>query len=212
MQYWAAPRLEAACRIRFSLKKCWAICRPLPSSPRMALSGRRTSVNDTRPWSVGMLKVQRYSSMTSPSASIGVRNAVMPWPSPGPPEVLARIMSLCARWIPVFHVFSPLMTQPSPSRTALVSMWVASDPCSGSVIPKANPRVPSSRWGTHSAFCSSLPYSSISSRPTLLPTMECSFWRSLCSPRPRAARCSRMTAMPRLVPFLPPSSADSGYR
>ena len=44
--------------------------------------------------------------------------------------------------MPVFHVFSPLMTHSSPSRTAVVSMCVASEPWSGSVMPNAKPRAP----------------------------------------------------------------------
>ena len=39
MQYCAAPRLEAACRIRFSLKKCCTTCRPRPSPPKIAAVG-----------------------------------------------------------------------------------------------------------------------------------------------------------------------------
>ena len=59
--------------------------------------------------------------------------------------------------MPVFQVFSPLMTQSSPSRTAVVSMWVASEPCAGSVMPNAKPPRPSARASIHSAFCSSVP-------------------------------------------------------
>jgi hypothetical protein len=124
----------------------------------------------------------------------------------GRAEVRAKIRSCFALWMPVFHVFSPLMTQSSPSRTAVVSMWVASEPCFGSVMPKAKPPVPSSILGTHSAFCSSVPWASMSRRPTLLPTIDDSFCRSLWRPRPLRARCSRMTAMPRFVPSLPPYS------
>ena len=111
MQYWAAPRLEAACRIRFSLKKCWTTCRPRPSPPKIALWGTRTSRKVTCAWSVGMLNVQRYSSIVKPSAATGVRNAVMPVASPGWPLVRAKIRSWDATWIPVFQVFSPLITQ-----------------------------------------------------------------------------------------------------
>ena len=55
----------------------------------------------------------------------------MPWPSPASPLVRAKIRSYGAAWMPVFHVFSPLMTHSSPSRTAVVSMCVASEPCVG---------------------------------------------------------------------------------
>ena len=112
-----------------------------------------------------------------------------------------------ALWMPVFHVFSPLMTQSSPSRSACVSMNVASEPCCGlgdaEGEARGGPR-PGRRSTRPSA--ASVPYWIISSSPTLLPTIECSFCRSQCSPRPLAARCSRITAMPRFVPSWPPYS------
>ena len=37
-----------------------------------------------------------------------------------------------------------------------------------------------------------------------LPTIECSFCRSLCRPSPFDAKCSRITAIQRLEPSLPP--------
>ena len=153
MQNWAAPRLEAAWRMRFSLKKCCTTCSPRPSPPKIVSWGTRTSVSETRPWSVGMLKVQSISSILKPSASVGVMKAVMPSPSPALPAVRAMMRSYFALWIPVFQVLAPLMTHSSPSRSAWVSMWVASEPCSGSVMPKANPRRPSARSSIHSAFC-----------------------------------------------------------
>ena len=46
----------------------------------------------------------------------------------------------------------------------------------------------------------------------MLPTIACSFCRSQCRPRPWRARCSRITAMPRLVPSRPPYSFGNAYR
>ena len=46
----------------------------------------------------------------------------------------------------------------------------------------------------------------------MLPTIACSFCRSQCRPRPLRARCSRITAMPRLVPSRPPYSFGNAYR
>ena len=64
----------------------------------------------------------------------------MPRASPSLPEVRANSAQWVATCMPVVHIFSPLITQPlTPSRvacTARVSMWVASEPCSGSVRPK----------------------------------------------------------------------------
>ena len=111
MQNCAAPRLDAAWRMRFSLKKCCTTCSPRPSPPKIAPSGTRTSVSEMWAWSVGMLNVQRNSSILNPGELVGTRKAVIPSPSPGLPLVRAKIRSYWAVWMPVFHVFSPLMTQ-----------------------------------------------------------------------------------------------------
>ena len=108
----------------------------------------------------------------------------MPSPSPASPEVRAKTRSWVAVWMPVFQVFSPLMIQSSPSCRAVVSMWVASDPCAGSVIPNAKDLSPDASGSIHSAFCSGDPYSTMRRRPTLFPTTECSFCRSLWRPSP----------------------------
>ncbi len=57
--------------------------------------------------------------------------------------------------------------------------------------------MPSRKPGIHSAFCSSVPKSRIISTVGKLPTIELSFCRSLCRPRPLVARCSRMIAISR---------------
>ena len=93
MQNCAAPRLAAAWRMRFSLKKCCTTCRPRPSPPKIASSGTHTSVSEMCAWSVGMLNVHRYSSILKPGEFVGARNAVMPLPSPALPAVRAKIRS-----------------------------------------------------------------------------------------------------------------------
>ena len=106
----------------------------------MASAGTHTSVKLTRGWSVGMLKVHRYSSTFTPGVSAGTRKQVMPRASPALPEVRANSAQCVAVCMPVVHIFSPSMRQPSmpflASRTALVSMCVASEPWFGSVRPK----------------------------------------------------------------------------
>ena len=81
----------------------------------------------------------------------------MPVPLPGVPLVRAKTRSCEAVWMPVFQVFSPVMTQSVPSLAARVSMNVASLPWAGSVMPNAKCRRPAARSSTHSAFCSGLP-------------------------------------------------------
>ena len=58
MQNWAAPSEDAAWRIRFSCTNSCATCSPLSIGPSTSSPRTRTLVNDTRAWSVGMLKVQ----------------------------------------------------------------------------------------------------------------------------------------------------------
>jgi hypothetical protein len=74
--------------------------------------------------------------MRCPGASVGTMNAVMPLASPGWPEVRANTRLPCARATWLFQRFMPLMTQWSPSRTAVVSSQVASLPWPGSVSAK----------------------------------------------------------------------------
>ena len=128
----------------------------------------------------------------------------MPAASPSSPLVRAKTKSWVALWTPVFHIFSPLMTHSSPSRSARVSIQVASEPWLGSVRPKAMPALPSSILGIHSSCWASEPYFSIISTVGKFPTMELSFCRSLNRPSPLAARCSRITAMSKFDPPLPP--------
>lgn len=57
----------------------------------------------------------------------------------------------------VMKHLEPLITQSSPSRTAVVRVPPASEPHSGSVRPNA-PRIsPEHIRGSHSRFCSSVP-------------------------------------------------------
>jgi hypothetical protein len=87
-----------------------------------------------------MLKVQRYSSIFTPGAWAGTRKAVIPLAV----AVLAAGAGEQAQWVaacmPVVHIFSPSIRQPlwpwCSSRTARVSMKVASEPWLGSVRPK----------------------------------------------------------------------------
>ncbi|SLH77387.1 Uncharacterised protein [Mycobacteroides abscessus subsp. abscessus] len=57
----------------------------------------------------------------------------------------------------VMNCLRPLMTQSSPSATAVVLVPLASLPASGSVRPKAASARPLVSCGSHSCFCLSLP-------------------------------------------------------
>ena len=69
MQNCAAPSDEAAWRMRFSFTKCCTTCSPRPSPPKIVDLLTRTFVSFTVAWSVGMLNVQRNSTISKPGVS-----------------------------------------------------------------------------------------------------------------------------------------------
>ena len=107
--------------MRFSCTKCCATASPPSSGPNSAASATHTRVKLTRGWSVGMLKVQRYSSIFTPSALAGTRNALMPRASPASPLVRANTMQCVATCMPVVHIFSPSMRQPGATVARLAA-------------------------------------------------------------------------------------------
>ena len=58
----------------------------------------------------------------------------------------------------VMNCFAPFRTHSPPSSSALVLVFPASDPASGSVRPKAASFFPEVSSGIHSCFCSSVPH------------------------------------------------------
>ena len=73
--------------------------------------------------------------------------------------VFATVITTSACAPLVMNVFEPLMTYSSPSRMALVLTLCRSDPVPGSVIAMAPTASPLASFGSHSCFCSSVPYS-----------------------------------------------------
>ena len=74
-------------------------------------------------------------------------------------------------------------------------MKVASEPWLGSVRPKPVRILPPSSFSASRSYWALVANSLNIRMKGLLPTIECSVCRSLCRPRPLAARCSRITAM-----------------
>jgi len=77
-------------------------------------------------------------SMRNPSAVVGTRNALIPprrWAArSGSVMASAIIQSAMGTW--VVQILRPLSRQPSPSGSARVRSMVASEPASGSDMPK----------------------------------------------------------------------------
>src|SRR2546428_267245 len=157
MQACATPAAPAATECRPESSALIAILKPCPTSPRRFASGTRTSSrmsslesedrNPSFPWSAWLPYGCRSRSRT---------NAVMPLSS--------FDGSACANTSArpdtepfEIHVLRPRSTHESPSRLALVRIFVASLPTSGSVRPKHPMTSPLQRRGSQRCFCSSVP-------------------------------------------------------
>jgi hypothetical protein len=94
-------------------------------------------------WSIGVA--------VKPGVLVGTTKPRMP------PSVFAQITATSAIEARPIHRFAPSITQPSPSRTAEVSMLAGSLPAVGSVRPKQPISSPAAMPGSHRCFCSSDP-------------------------------------------------------
>ena len=75
------------------------------------------------------------------------------------PSARAHTIATSATEPLVIHIFVPVRTQSSPSRTAVVRIDPGSEPASGSVRPKQPISSPAAMPGSHCWRCSSDPYS-----------------------------------------------------
>ena len=124
--------------------------------------------------------------------SRSARKHVTPPLAPFSLSVTAKTMQKSAMSPPVMNVFSPLITQSSPSRTAVVRRLRASDPAPGSVIAKQLIFSPSIVGLRYAAFCSSLAWNRMlsASPPNLNWTND----------RPSSASISAAITAPRPIP------------
>ena len=209
MQYCAAPRLDAAWRMRFSLKKC---CAHLQAA---ALARRRSRSSGTRTFVKRHLGVvgghvegpQHVLDLEARACRSGRGSGDAAARRPPCRWCARRSGRGVALWMPVFQ---RLLAVDDPARRRRARRWspcaVASEPWFGSVMPNAKPRpCRSAMRSIQLCLLRSRAVVQHQQQAGMLPTMECSFCRSLCRPRPFAARCSRMMAMPR---FVPPSAAE----
>ena len=162
-------------------------------------AGTRTSRSVTSAWSVGMLNVHQKKSTLKPGGvgrheerGDADRRARL---ARGAREddVVRRVVQPGVE--PLRAVDHPLVAVADGGRLEVGRV--------GAVVRLGEPeREPAAcRRGSRASTrrcCSSVPKSRIMSTVGKLPTIELSFCRSLCSPRPLAARCSRMIAISRL--------------
>ena len=143
-----APRARITWWIRPGPSRAWAAANPPPSSPRMFVTGTRTSSKTISQWPgwCWWPKTGNERTISMPGVSAGTitidcwrcvsaSGSVLPMTT----KTLQRGSAA-----PEIHHLRPLMTYSSPSRTMRVSMFVASqEATAGSVIAKAERISPS---------------------------------------------------------------------
>src|SRR5256712_2290941 len=153
----ATPTAPAATEYRPESSALMATLKPSPISPRRFVSGTRTSSRMSSLES----EERRPSFPCSAWLPYGCRsrsrtNAVMPLCSlDGSPCANTSARPDTEPF--EIHVLRPRRTHESPSRLALVRIFVASLPTSGSVRPKHPRTSPLQRRGSQRCFCSSVP-------------------------------------------------------
>ncbi len=123
--------------------------------------------------------------MVTPAVSVGTMTCtICPDRPSSPVGSSARHMTMkksAARPLEVNHLW-PLITQWSPSRTAVVARDRGSEPAvSGSVMENPDSMVPSTSGSSHRRFCSSVPYLT---RMVWLPELGASTPNSRAAPTP----------------------------
>ena len=117
-------------------------------------------------------------------------------------SVLAITTATSATVPLVIHILLPLMTYPSPSRSAVVSMPATFEPWPGSEIHEQDADSPLAMRGSHSSFIHSSPYSSSIEEPKpALPTAD---------PMPGSARHSSSVTTVRPTASIPAPPYSTG--
>ena len=104
----------------------------------------------------------------------------------------------------MIQFFWPLMTQSSPSRTAVVRIAAGSEPASGSESANAGDHSPEAQRGQPLCFCSSVPNSWIGSVPSSW-IMRISALEAQAFAISSTAICSMSVPVP-----MPPYSSSNG--
>ena len=177
---------------------------------RVVASTRPVSRNDVAPGSLfsagtrtpvrvmSACHTERSASLPSirvawnPSAGVSTTN-----PLTSPSSVLRAHTTTRSATVPLpIHRLAPSRTHSSPSRRAVVSSAMESDPCSGSVRAKAPSLSMVAIDGSHRSFCSGDPQMSIAfmARPACTPRKV---------PRLPSPRCSSMWTSPQAIGLIP---------
>ena len=173
-----------------------AIVQPWFSSPMRFSAGTRTSSKKTSLTS----KPPSMSSIgrrVTPGESIGKTSIEMPrcfFSAVGSVRQRQKIQSAC--WPSVVHVFWPLTTQSSPSRTAVVRSEARSEPASGSEKPWHHQMSRFAVLARKRSFCSWLPKAAMTGPIMLALNASGSGTLASCISSRQMWRCSGVQSWP----------------
>ncbi len=177
------------------------------SSPTRTFSKNSSAVSDSVWPTLSSLRPR-----LKPSSPASIAKSVMPL-APFSGEVRTAVTTRSALKPLVMKVLEPLMTQPSPSRTAVVLSAARSEPPPGSVMPIARRISPETMPGSQRSFCSCVPratmYGAVMS--VWMPTQDASAALTLLSSSAKTAlkRKSSAPAPPNSSGTSRPSSPSS---
>ena len=134
---------------------------PSPIFPRILFLWTRQLSKMTSAVSEALIpNLSSFFPPLKPGVPRSTANAVMPCESSNSPVLaITTMMSPVLPWVMKF--LAPLITQWSPSSTAVHFILMASDPVLGSVNPQAPIHSPEANLGNHLFFCSLFPNFSI---------------------------------------------------
>jgi hypothetical protein len=95
-------------------------------------------------------------AISRPSASVGTDSIVRPWSGSSPTVVRTTVSTRLLKCACEHHVLCPLITKPSPERSALQATRATSEPAFGSDIEIAS-HDPRATSPSTSCFCSGVP-------------------------------------------------------
>ena len=145
-----------------------ATAHPPSSGPSSDEAGTRTSSKNTSANSVSPVRV-RSGRASIPGDRMSTTRQEMPRCLGTSGSVRTKSAHQSARWPFDVHVFCPVTTKSSPSRTARVRSDARSEPASGSLIPWHQMSSARTIRGSSSRFCCSVPYSMIAGAMLLMP-------------------------------------------
>src|SRR5208282_6821899 len=156
----ARPTPSDAIAIRPRLRVSRNCLNPCPSTPNRFAAGIRQSSKINSAVADERHPILRYClPARNPGVPLSTTSALISFLPRGSTPVTAAITTISFIRVPAFEMkhLLPLITQLSPTRSALVLVPPASEPADGSVRPKAPSASPRISGRSHLSRCASVP-------------------------------------------------------